>query len=197
VSAPTPPPDLLDPNDFAKFKAKDETWFLGVAGDAIRNECGWHISPVISETDVIAEIGSAGLVVLPTLNIVSVEAVRLNGRVLVENSEYIVHDSGWLELVGWCLSSGSGFVSQRGYQRAVTPSQTWRVAVDYTHGYETLPRAVSEVGFEVASATMEKPAGAVSDLTAGPYRFKFNDCLGANLSDEQKSRLGPDSLVRV
>jgi hypothetical protein len=191
------PPDLLDPNDFAKFKAKDETWFLGVAGDAIRDECGWHIYPVLSDTNVQAEIGAAGIIMLPSLNIVSVERLAWNGLVLVENTDFIVHSAGWLEMVGWSLSGYSPNVRVRASQRAAMPTRTLGVTVDFTHGYDHLPRVVSEVGFELAAGTMEKPAGAVSDLTAGPYRFKFNDCLGATLSDEQKSRLGPYSIVRV
>jgi hypothetical protein len=192
------PPDLLDPNGFAKFKAKDEEWFLGVAGDAVRAECGWHIYPVLSDTNVEAEIGAAGIIMLPSLNIVSVERLTWNGTNLVENQDFIVHSAGWLELVGYHLSSGPRFVGQRGNQRPAIPSQILGVTVDFTHGYETLPRVVAEVGYEIAAGAIERPSGAVDDLTAGPYRFKFRDgAVGATLSEDQCNRLGPYSIVRV
>jgi len=187
-------PDLLDPNDFAKFKAKDETWFLEVAGQAIRDYCGWHIYPVRSDVNVEAKIGNEGIVMLPTLNLVSVEEVRMNG-LIVPTEGYQVHDSGWIQLAGYYLAGSAGFVAPRLNQRPLQPFWRW-VEVDFTHGYETLPKAIAEVGFELTGKTMEKPAGVVTDLTSGPYRFKFNE-FGAVLSEGQCSRLAPYTIVRV
>lgn len=184
-------PELLDPNDFAKFKSKDESWFLGAVGDGIRDYCGWHIAPVISDTNVQARIGAEGIVMLPTLNIVSVEQVVLDGITLTENTDYTVHSAGYLVLAGHSLCGTGVYARLRGSQRAIRP-----ITVDMTHGFTDIPRPVSEVGFEVASRTMEKPAGVVTDLTSGPYRFKFGE-FGSVLSDEQRSRLGPYCIEQV
>ena len=192
----SPLPDLLDPNEFARFKAKDEAWFLGVAGDTIRDYCGWHISPQVSMTNVQAEIGNRGIVMLQTLNVVSVEDVRWEGMSLTQDVDYVVHDSGWIELAGYYLAGTGGYVVPSGNWAPLRQCQTRWVEVDYTHGYDVMPRAVSEVGFELAGKTMEKPAGVVSDLTSGPYRFKFHE-FGSVLSEGQCHRLAPYCITRV
>lgn len=176
-------PDLLSPTDFQKFKTKDEDWFLGQAGEVIRDYCGWHIAPEISVTNVQAEIGAHGIVVLPTLNLVSVERVELDGFHLIEGYDFVAHSAGWLQLYG--MGCGTTRLGRLSY-----------VTVDMTHGFSDIPKAVAEVGFELASRTIEKPSGVVTDLTSGPYRFKFGE-LGSVLSDEMKARLGPYRIERV
>jgi hypothetical protein len=185
-----PLPDLLSPTDFAKFSSKDEDWFLGVAGDAIRDYCGWHIYPVISEVNVHSTIGNEGIIMLPSLNVVSVDELRWAGTV-VPASLYTVHESGWIELGG-----ATGFVAVGSTQPYLRHSQSRWVEVDLTHGFDAMPRVVAEVGFELTSQTMEKPSGIVSDLTSGPYRFKFNE-FGANLTEGQAARLGPYAIEQV
>ena len=184
-------PDLLSPEDFQKFKSKDEAWFLGAAGEAIRDECGWHIYPVISETNVPSEIGREGVIMLQSLNVVSVERLVWQGISLVPETDFIVHASGWIQLLGCGPTGGHGLSRPRGSQGAARA-----VLVDFTHGFPVMPKALAEVGYELAATTMERPSGVVDDLTAGPYRFKFGQ-RGANLTDEQKSRCGPYSVVRV
>jgi len=183
-------PDLLDSTDFGKFKSKDESWFLGVAGDAIRDYCGWHIYPVVSQTHVEAVIGNEGIVMLPSLNVVSVEAIRWRG-VVIPDGLYEVHSSGWVQ-----LDPAANFVDLRGSQVPLRGGQHRWLSVDFTHGFDKMPRVVSEVGFELTGQTMEKPSGIVSDLTSGPYRFKFNE-FGANLTDGQAARLGPYAIEQV
>lgn len=186
-----PLPNLLDPLDFAKFKAKDESWFLGVAGEAIRDWCGWHIYPVVPMINVQAEIGNKGIIMLPSLNVVSVEELRTNDGLVIPEACYNVHASGWIQLGGHYLAGTGGFVAPRGSQGPLR----W-VSVDFTHGFEQMPKAVAEVGFELTGKTMEKPAGVVSDLTSGPYRFKFNE-FGAGLTEGQAARLAAYTIEGV
>lgn len=177
-------PDLLSPTDFQRFKNKDESWFLGQAGEAIRDYCGWHIAPVVSVTNVHSKIGEHGIIMLPTLNVVSVERVEVNGVELTEGIDFRVNQSGWLYIRQYhCWPTAFG---RKGAD----------VVVDMTHGFDEIPKAVAEVGFELAARTVERPSGVVTDLTSGPYRFKFGE-LGAVISDEMKSRLGPYRIERV
>lgn len=170
---------LLGSTDYTRFVAKDQDWFLGAAGETIRGYCGWHIFPVVADTDVRVRIGAAGIVMLPTLNLVSVEAIRYGGTSLV-TVDYETHDSGWIQLLGF---------NWRRLRNAY-------VTVDFTHGYEALPKAVAEVGFELAGRTIEKPTGVVKHMTRGPIDMDFND-FGAILSDDQKGRLAPYTVTRV
>lgn len=170
---------LLNATDFGKFKSKDEAWFLGAAGETIRDYCEWHIFPVVSETGVLATIGNEGIVILPTLNLVSVEDIRLNGAPLTAGV-WEMNPAGFITYRGWAARRARGCV----------------VSVDFTHGYDEIPKAVAEVGYELTSRTMEKPAGVVEDMTRGPTRMKFGE-FGAVLSDDQKARLAPHTLTRV
>jgi hypothetical protein len=170
---------LLNTTDFAKFQAKDPSWFLGAVAETITDYCGWHIFPVVSVTGVRAQIGAAGIIMLPTLNLVSVKQIVWETTVL-DPMTYDEHDSGWIEILG---------LPGRQAQSA------W-VTVDFTHGYDEVPKAVAEVGYELASRTIEKPAGVVTDMTRGTTRLKFQE-FGAVLSDDQKNRLQPYTLLRV
>lgn len=180
----TAPEPLLSPTDFARFKAKDESWFLEAATEVIRDFCGWHIFPEIPVTDQAATIGNKGIIPLPTLQLVSVQALRLflpPGSIAATSDTYIVNSSGSLQFYGFFSRQLRGV----------------KVAVDYTHGFEEVPKAVAEVGFELAADALEKASGVVTDMTRGPTRIKFKDDLGLALSGHQMDRLGPYTLVRV
>lgn len=170
---------LLDPTGYASFKARDEAWFLGAAGETIRDYCNWHIAPIRSNVNVRAKIGSKGIIMLPTMNLVSVEALRLNGAVLTSDV--------------W-EPDPAGFIVYQGY--AGRRAYGHVVYVDFTHGFEELPKAVAEVGYELTSRTLEKPAGVVKHMTRGPTDIDFLE-FGAVLSEDQKTRLGPYRIVRV
>lgn len=171
---------LLSPSDFALFQAKDPAWFLGAVGETIRDYCGWHIYPVISATGYHARIGNKGIIMLPTLNLVSVEQIVFDSPYVLSPSMFQVHSEGFVQYVAP--------LGRRG--------RNTEVVVDFTHGYEELPKPVAEVGFELTATVLEKPAGVVTDLTRGPTRMSFKE-LGAVLSDDQKARLGPYTLTRV
>lgn len=175
---------LLDSGDFRQFQRKDPNWFLGAAGDTIRDHCGWHVYPVITETNVWAKIGNKGIVMLSTLNLVSVQRLTWCGYEMPADG-YEVHDEGWIQQVG----PSFGNRLHRGMRNH------W-VRVDFTHGYEELPKAVAEVGFELTARTLEKPAGVVKHMTRGPTDIDFLE-FGAVLSDDQKARLLPYTLTRV
>lgn len=174
---------LLNPTEFALFNAKDPAWFLDAASETIREYCGWHIYPELPVTDVAAEIGNQGIIMLPTLNLISVEALRLYlppGPAVATSDTFIVNSAGYIQFYGWFSRQMRGV----------------KVSVDFTHGFDFVPKAVAEVGYELAARTLEKPAGVVTDMTRGPTRLSFAE-FGAVLSDDQKARLGPYTLLRV
>lgn len=171
--------NLLNTGDFARFQAKDQSWFLGAVGETIRDFCHWHIFPVVSVTNVSAKIGGAGIIMLPTLNLVSVEEIRLGGTALT-SAVWQPDPAGFIVY--------QGFVGRR--------ARGCRVSVDMTHGFEELPKVVAEVGYELTATVLEKASGVVTDMTRGPTMFKFKE-FGVVLSDDQKARLGPYVASRL
>lgn len=90
-------------------------------GEAIRNYCGWHIAPFITETLTVSGEDDSVLI-LPTLRILDVTEIRVNDR-RVEGYRWARHGVIYLPAaVRW------------GYP----------IEVDLIHGYEQLPAPVVE-----------------------------------------------------
>ena len=169
---------LLTPGDLAKFQANDTQWFLDAVASTIIEYCHWHIAPSLPRTNVQARVGNKGIVMLPSLHVTSVEALRLNGTV-VDPSLYTLHTDGWLEFLGF-----------------LKPPRNCYVSVDFTHGYATTPHVVAEVGMELTATVLEKASGIVTSMTRGPTEMAFKE-FGAVLSEDQMGRLNPFRLMRV
>lgn len=174
--------DLLASGDFAKFQSKDQEWFLDAVASTITDHCGWHVSPILSPTNVKARIGNKGIIMLPTLNIVSVERLSWRDNDIPADC-YEVHPEGWIQQI-----APIGFGSRNHRNPYVT--------VDFTHGYDEVPQAIAEVGYELTATVLEKASGVVTDMTRGPTMMKFKE-FGVVLSQDQKDRLGPHTLPRV
>lgn len=110
---------------------------------AIRNYCGWHVAPRVTETKVFD--GNGGTILgLPSLHVTSVDAVTVSGV-------------DWLEQVEW---------SEIGNLRAKSafPDRYRSVEVTFTHGY-----AIDEVqdlvmvGEQVARNAAASPMGIVRE----------------------------------
>jgi hypothetical protein len=178
VTTPNYANSLLTVGDLAKFQAKDQQWFLNAVASTITDHCGWHVAPVKQVTNVVRAVGNKGIIMLPSLHVISVEQLRLNGTV-VNPALYVMNTHGWIEFTGF-----------------LKPPRNLSVSVDFTHGHAATPPAVAEVGMELTADVLEKASGVVTDLTRGPTEMKFKE-LGVVLSDDQKKRLGPYTIVRV
>lgn len=187
-------PQLLSSGDLTSFQASDPNWFLIAAGETIRNQCQWHIAPSITVTDE-CPIQPDGTIMLPSLYVTSVASVTVDG-VELDPSSYEPHTAGYIQRNRcsyfqwplWPLESDSPF---REY-----PSPLARYAtVTYTHGYDTLPAQVAAVGMELANRAMELPSGVATQISSGPYTIGLG-ALGIVLTDDQRRRLGPFTLVR-
>lgn len=169
---------LLSQSDFARFQAKDPDWFLDAVASTITDYCQWHIAPSQAYTNYVAPIGGKGIVLLPSLHLTSVEALRLNGNE-VDPMLYDVNVEGFVQFNGF-----------------LKPPRNCSVSVDFTSGYDATPTTVAEVGYELAATVLEKAAGIVTDLTRGPTMMKFKE-FGIVLSPGQELRLQPFRLRRV
>lgn len=97
---------------------------VSTAAAQVRDICGWHIAPQVTETLTLDTDGSTVLP-LPTLKIVEVTAVRD-----VSRDTPVVLD-------GWRASSAGMLIRPAGW-----PAGAATVEVDLTHGYETCPEAL-------------------------------------------------------
>lgn len=190
----TNPVPLLNTDDLASFQQSDPAWFLAAAGDTIRNFCQWHIFPSLTVTETVP-IQPDGTIMLPSLYVTDVASVSLGGLEL-DATTYEWHQAGYIHRQRqayfpwplWPLQDEQPF---REY-----PSALSRYAdVTYTHGYDTLPPVVAAVGMELASRAMELPSGIATQISSGPYSISMG-ALGVVLSDDQRRRLGPFTLVR-
>lgn len=169
---------LLTTTNFARFQAKDPDWFLDAVAETITDHCQWNIAPPAVITDYVARVGGKGIVLLPSLHLTSVVELRLNGTV-VDPVAYTVHVEGWLQFNGF-----------------LKPHRNLSVSVDFISGFDETPKAVAEVGFELAATVLEKASGIVTDLTRGPTQMTFKE-FGIVLSPGQEERLQPFRLRRV
>ena len=189
MTTPALPP-LLDPNDYAKFIGLDQDWFLGVAGQVIRDYCNWHIWPVISEQNILCPVSPNGKIILNSLHVVSVESITYQ-EVSLDPTDYTVFQAGWIQWNPFYVVNVA----------SIAPEYVWPANVDwmqvsFTHGYDTVPTPVEEVGFEITMRAMEKPAGIAKELVVGPYRASFGE-FGMTLSEEQKCKLAPYALQGI
>ena len=132
---------------------------------------------------------------LPSLHVTDVQNITING-LQIDPTSYQWHRAGYIhrftqpffEWPLWPLQSDQPF---REY-----PNPLAKYAdVTYTHGHEQIPAQVAAVGMELANRAMELPSGVAKQISSGPYSIGLGE-LGIVLSDDQRRRLGPFTLVR-
>lgn len=143
-------------------------FFLSAAGEVVRDYCGWHIAPPQTDTATL-DVGSWGLLSLPTTHITAVASVTVDDQVLGEG-DYLWDARGWVELCRrWCHG---------------------KAVVTFTHGYDTCPMAVKSVVLEVASTATATPGGNVNEVASPSYRLLFEpNSMGTVLQPSHLDRL--------
>lgn len=141
---------IVSDEDLGQFKANEPWMLLDQATAAVRNACGWHVTPVETET-VALDVTGARSLLLPTLHIVSVESVTIDGTVLDPGS-YFWSTAG--VLTGECLRRGR------------------TVVVKFTHGFEDA-EDIKGVILSVVSAAQSAPRGVTSQQT-GPFAVQYS-----------------------
>ena len=187
-------PQLLSSDDLASFQASDPDWFLTAAGETVRAFCQWHIAPSITVTDHVP-VQPEGTIMLPSLHVTDVESVSING-VELDPSSYDWNEAGYIHRVRHSYFQWPLWPLQSEHKFREYPSPlAVHADVTYTHGFSQLPPVVAAVGLELASRAMELPSGVATEITAGPQVISLGP-LGIVLTDDQRRRLGPYTLVR-
>lgn len=125
--------DLL-PDDVESYTGgrlsadSDETQrALNAALARARRFCGWHVSPVKTETIILDRPSSSSLLILPTLKIVTVNSITVDG-----NAVDLANVRTSSEAPG-VLSTKDGFTPWGGWH--FWDSGLGRVSVNVSHGY--------------------------------------------------------------
>lgn len=126
-----------------------EEWQLSVANGAVRSYCGWHIAPVAEET-VILDGNGGTLLDLPTLRLVSLGEVRVQGEVVAD--------------VEW---------SKDGTLRGQWPDRWRSIEVTMTHGFDA-PADVLGVVLDAAARAVSSELGGHAE-TIGPFSFTASE----------------------
>jgi hypothetical protein len=201
VTAPLPPLVTIDDPDYAKYKAGDEEYLLRVACAAIRDYCGWHIAPSLTETKTQLKVGSKGIVMLPSRYVTDVAEVKVHNHdptaevVVIDPNNYEVFQQGWLEGVtyqvwGWGWP-GAYYGPDAPYYQPV--QSVLLVDVTMTHGYDELPDNIKQIAFELAhtTGTTGQLISGVKSITSPQYSTTFSDAVkaGMTFSDDQMHTL--------
>ena len=126
-----------------------EEWQLDVASAAIRSYCGWHVTPVVTETVLVD--GDGGTILnLPTLHLVSLAEVRVQGE--------SVEDVEW---------------SADGTLRGSWPDRWRSIEVTMEHGYEQ-PVDLLGVMVDAAARAVNSELGGGAE-TIGPFSFAASE----------------------
>lgn len=150
-------PALLTPLEFSagtggKIAASDPRLpaMLEGATSAIRNYCGWHVAPLVTEPMVLDGPGGQ-LLTLPTLRLAAVTSLSIAGEAVD------LTDLEW---------SASGEV-----WRSCWPKRFRSVEITVSHGFDSAPDLVQVVQQVVANA-ITSPLGATREQ-AGPFAVSW------------------------
>lgn len=180
-----------DPDWFA-YKDGDESFYLRAAGDLIRRWCGWHIWPNETVTVPNLRVGSAGIIMLPSLFVTDVSEVQVAGEVL-DPDGYVWHREGYVQVpttAGW---TGGYYGYIPGGYAPAAPGGSF-AEVTMTHGYFDVPIEIKQIAFELVNAISELPAGNVKDIQTPGFRLQLSQDPGLALNVGQKDRLAPFKL---
>lgn len=159
---------LVTPEELASYLQHDldrATAELAIAGasGAVRGHCRWDLA-LAEQTFVVDGTGSR-LLLLPTLHLVSVEEVRVDGQAL-EADEYTWSENGALE------------------RAARWPRKLRGIEVDCNHGHDPIPDLPRMVTLELAARQYDNPQRLSSKTVGGVSQ-------GWELSELEMARLDP------
>lgn len=158
--------------------SRRELYFLRAACGVVRDYCGWHIAPSVTDTYTKLEIGSAGIIMLPSMHVTDVVSAVIDSpgdTVTLATTDY-----DWFQ---------PGFIEAK--------SPTWRyghiihglASVTMTHGYDTCPIGVKTVIFELMQSADQMSTGNVKEVASPGYRIQWGALAGLSMTPDQINRL--------
>lgn len=162
--------ELVTTTELDAYLSGDSDSALTKAEAAVRAYCRWHVAPVKPDTVTLWGVGD-GVLLLPSLHVVSVESVTVDGEPV---TDFEWREHGTLHGAGW-----------RG-----------RVEVSFTHGYDAESPAFEVVRgtiLAVAARAKVSPSGVVraqvGQVSETYTQTGFNQAGGVSLIDVEKVTL--------
>lgn len=156
-------PDLPNTKEFTSDQ---------IADAVIRAYCGWHVAPVV-EDDLILDSDGGKRLVLPTLHLLEVLSLVVDGDVI---TDFTFSENGWLTLPN----------------RTRFPKKDRCVEVKIKHGFSYVPE-LTNIRSKLVSRAMMSPAGTIVSQRAGTqsvtYAASGGEVAGMNLLDSEKEIL--------
>lgn len=115
---------------------------IGGVTAAIRRYCGWHVGPVIEETVTLDSAGGSWLK-LPSLQVVEVSSVKVNGQEIKDRFRW--SRQGLIRLKSGCFPDDYGCVE-----------------VTFRHGFEDVS-LVRQVAVQVIVNALSSPLGVTRE----------------------------------
>ena len=125
--------------------APSDTLDVASASAAIRDLCGWHIAPVRTQMFVVDEPLGRVDVFLPTLRLVEITGVTVEG---------VAFTADELAALDW---SSQGYLSRGPGWR--WPTRRRSVEITVRHGFDRTPPNVAQVCLALAQRVASTPAG--------------------------------------
>ena len=191
--------DSSDP-DYIAYNSADEDYLLRSSFELIRRWCGWHIAPSLTMTVPKLHVGSAGIIMLPSLYVTDVSEVVVNNKIL-EPDTYMWREEGYVQVPVTASWSGSDYGYRPGGYLP-TVSFGGPAEVTLTHGYTDVPVEIKQVAFELASVAAELPPGNISQIQTPGFMLKMGGSGGdggggLSLTSGQRDRLSSFKLSRT
>ncbi|MFX0573106.1 hypothetical protein [Nocardia nepalensis] len=142
-------PPLADETALTDYENGSPALALAIANALVRDWCGWHIAPTLTETLILDGSGDR-VQMVPTLRLLDLHSVTENDRPID------------LTKVRW---------SQTGHLRRMIAWTTRErgIRIQITHGWATPPPVLVGVVLGIAKRAKDTPASAVRTRTAGPF----------------------------
>lgn len=155
-------PPLVAEADWGKYSKSpapaNAATLLAAASGAIRSYCGWSITREVVEDEDLDTYGNS-LLVLPTLYLVSIEALWEGDTYLVDGVDY-----------RW---SRRGLI-RRKPKGKLWPNEYMSVRGSWTHGYEECPEEVAALCVSLANRADVVPTGLLQKQVGG-ISLQFKD----------------------
>ena len=163
--------ELVTSDDLDAYLSGDPNAALEAAEAAVRAYCGWHVAPVKAET--VKVDATAGIALVPSLRVVSVDSVTVNG---VTASGYQWREHGVIrDLRGYCDGE---------------------VLVSMTHGFDVdspVAEVLRSTILAVAARAQVSPTGVVraqvGQISETYSQTGSNQAGGVSLLDGEKAAL--------
>lgn len=173
---------MVDPivttGDLDAYLGGDKQQSLDAATAAVRVYCGWHVTPVVTETVTLDVEGCTAL--LPSLHVLDLEAVKVDGEDVPRGNGYEWSQAGILRVHA---RRGFRVHARRGFRK---------LEATMTHGYEDAPD-VAGVILAAAARSVLNPSG-VSRSQVGQISETYSQAgrdpaVGAVLNSQEKAIL--------